>query len=194
MNLIQIALITLSGLPIVATFLLAYQLMRNGQGAIGRPTIHPIPFFTSKFGIGVIICLIFWVSINPQAMFHFPFLIQNEIIDVQKLLSLIFLLGANLLLVPAYVSLSIFTRVGLPASDHALNTSGVYRISRNPMYTSFFFFHVACFLLIPSVLLLGMMLFISITHHFIILKEENFLENTFRSEYLTYKKSTARYL
>ena len=104
------------------------------------------------------------------------------------------LLGANLLVIPAYYSMSIFTRVGLPTGKHALQTNGVYQISRNPMYTSFFFFHIACFLLVPSLLLVPFMAFNLVTHHLIILKEEKFLANTFQEEYLDYKKGTARYL
>ena len=194
MSLIQTGLIVFSGIPILATAFLGYQLMRNGQGAMGQPSIPAGLFYPTKAIIGLIFASLFISSIKPDFFLFFPWLIQNEIPEIQKLLSIIFLLGGNLLLIPAYYSLSIFTRVGLPTTEHALQTSGVYQISRNPMYASFFFFNTACFLLIPSLSLAIFMLFNLIAHHFIILNEEKFLTNTFKDQYLLYKKDTARYL
>ena len=194
MELLQIGLIFLGGFPILATAFLSYQIMRNGQGAIGKPTITAWLFYTTKFFIGFLLGCVFLASIQPDFFHHFPWLIQNQIPEVQKLLSLIFLFAGNLLLIPAYYSLSIFTRVGLPTKEHALQTEGVYKISRNPMYTSFFFFFAACFLLIPSLIVALVIVFNLVAHHFIILNEERFLETTFTQEYLKYKKNTARYL
>ena len=194
MSLIQTGLIFLGSLPLVATALLAYQLMRNGQGALGKPTIKGWLFYPSKFIVALLLSFLFLACIFPAFFVHFPWLLQQEIPDVQKLLGLVFLLAGNLLLIPAYFSLSIFTRVGLPKGPHALQTKGIYKISRNPMYTSFFFFHTACFLLIPSLLVAGLIAFNLITHHVIILNEEKFLNSTFNGEYLSYRKTTARYL
>lgn len=194
MSLIQIGLASLSGFPILATLLLAYQLMRNGQGVLGKPTIASWPFYLTKLITGILIGCLFLASIQPSFFLYFPWLIQSEIPEVQKLLSMVSLLGGNLLLIPAYYSLSIFTRVGLPTKQHALQTDGIYKWSRNPMYTSFFFFHTACFLLVPSMLVAALIVFNLVTHHFIILNEERYLKETFGSDYLDYKKNTARYL
>lgn len=194
MTLLQIGLIILSGLPILSTALLAYQLLRNGQGAFGTPTILPWLFYPAKLLTGLLMVLLFWVSLRADFFLYFPRLIQTEILEVQKLLALIFVLAGNLLLIPAYYSMSIFTRVGLPTKDHALQTKGIYRISRNPMYTSFFFFFTACFLLIPSVLIAIIGLFCLVTHHFIILNEEKFLLKAFGTDYAEYRKNTSRYL
>jgi protein-S-isoprenylcysteine O-methyltransferase Ste14 len=194
MSLVQIGLIILSGFPMLATLLLGYQLLRNGQGTIGKPSISPVLFYVAKGIAALVFACLFVASIRTGFFQFFPWPIQDEIPAVQKLLALIFLLAGNLLLVPAYYSLGIFTRAGLPTGPHALETDGVYRISRNPMYTSFLFFFTACFLLIPSLLLAGPMLFSLIAHHFIILNEEKYLFETFKGQYLSYKKDTARYL
>lgn len=194
MTLLQVGLMFLSGLPILSTALLAYQLLRNGQGAFGTPTISPWLFYPAKFLVGCLMVALFWASLQPEFFLNFPMLLQQEIPEVQKLLSLVFILAGNLLLVPAYYSMSIFTRVGLPTTDHALQTNGIYRISRNPMYTSFFFFFTACFLLVPSVFMAVVILFCLVTHHFIILNEEKFLLKAFGNEYADYKKNTSRYL
>ncbi len=194
MNLIQTGLIVLSGFPILATAALAYQLLRNGQGAFGKPTITPALFYPAKMIAAIAFVFLFFGSLQADLFLHFPMLIQSEIVDVQKLLALVFLLGGNLLLIPAYYTMSIFTRVGLPTRPHALQTDGVYKVSRNPMYASFLFFFTACFLLIPSVFLALLLVFSLITHHFIIKKEEHFLASEFGEDYHSYKQITARYL
>ena len=194
MSLIQAALVVCCSLPALATVLLGYQLLRNGQGIFGRPTIVAWLFYPVKLIVVAVMTSLSASAFFPGFFLYFPWLIQNEIPEVQKLMAIVFLMGGNLLLIPAYYTMSIFTRVGLPASPHALQTKGVFSISRNPMYASFIFLHTACFLLIPSLLLLILMIFNQLVHHVIILKEEKFLEDQFHEEYLSYKKDTARYL
>ncbi len=191
---LQVGLILLSGLPILSTAALAYQLLRNGQGALGTPTISPWLFYPAKLLTGFLMVALFWASLQPDFFVHFPRPIQLQMPEMQKLLSLVFILAGNLLLIPAYYSMSIFTRVGLPTKDHALQTKGIYRISRNPMYTSFLFYFAACFLLVPSVFMAVVILFCLVTHHFIILNEEKFLLKAFGNAYADYKKNTSRYL
>jgi protein-S-isoprenylcysteine O-methyltransferase Ste14 len=122
-----------------------------------------------------------------------PFQIQNQIPDVQKLMAVVFLIPANLIIVPAYLSMGLITNIGLPTGKHELRTGGIYRISRNPMYASFIFLNTAAFLFIPSILLLAVMIYGMVVHHFIILGEEKYLESEFGAEYLDYKSKVARY-
>ncbi len=194
MKLLQIGLAILSGFPIVATAALGYQLLRNGQGAFGKPTVSPVFFYSAKGIVALIFIILFFASVKNSFFQVFPLLIQNNIAESQKMLALVFMLAGNLLLIPAYYTLSIFTRVGLPTKQHALYTTGVYRISRNPMYTSFFFFFTSLFLLVPSVLLVLLMIYCLIAHYHIIKNEEQFLSHEFGEEYLSYKQNTARYL
>lgn len=194
MKLIQFGLIVLSLVPCLATLLLGYQTMRAGFKLMGRPSIGAPFFYAAKAGIGFVFAFLLTAAVVPGFFLKFPLLLQTEIAEVQKLLALVFLLAGNLLLLPAYFTMSIFTRVGLPTSEHVLQTSGVYRISRNPMYTSFLFFFPACFLLIPSLVLALLMAFILIAHHFIIRNEEAYLESAFGEQYRVYKSGVARYL
>jgi len=194
MDVIQFLLVILTALPILATILLGYQLFRNGRGSLGKPTISPGLFYSAKIMIALVFALLFIIGIKPDLFLFFPGLIQHEIPDIQRLMSMILLWTGNLFLLPAYYSMSIFTRVGLPASNHTLRTSGIYRFSRNPMYFSFYFFYTACFLLVPSFLLLIMMIGSLVIHHQIILNEEKFLTGLFRNRYLSYKEKVPRYL
>jgi len=61
------------------------------------------------------------------------------------------------------------------------------------MYASFIFLNTATFLYLPSILLLGIMIYGMIVHHFIILGEEKFLEHVFGDEYRRYKSQVPRY-
>ncbi len=194
MNWIDYCLAILISLPILATFVLGAFLARSGKQAMGNPTIQPLFFYTGKFllfSVWAIFCI---TSIFPEFRSSIPFQIQDEIPDVQKLLAAVFLIPANLIIVPAYLSMGLVTHIGLPSGKHELRTEGIYKISRNPMYASFIFLNTATFLFIPSLLLLAIMVYGMVVHHFIILSEEKYLEKTFGENYHLYKAQTPRYL
>jgi protein-S-isoprenylcysteine O-methyltransferase Ste14 len=193
MNWIDYCLAVLISLPILATFVLGAFLARSGKHAMGKPTIHPVFFYTGKFFLFGVWAVFGVISVFPEYRDSIPFLIQDYTPDVQKLLAAVFLVPANLIIVPAYLSMGLITNIGLPTEKHELRTSGIYSISRNPMYSSFFFMNTATFLFLPSLLLLAVMLYGMIVHHFIILGEEKFLEGTFGDEYRKYKTRVPRY-
>ena len=194
MNWIDFSLAVLISLPILATFVLGAFLAKNRKHAMGRPTIHPALFYTGKFLLFTVWALFCVIAIFPEYRPVVPLLIQDQTPEVQKLLAAVFLIPANLIIVPAYLSMGLITNIGLPIGKHELRTSGIYKISRNPMYASFIFLNTATFLFLPSILLLVVMIYGMIVHHFIILGEEKFLENEFGDEYRKYKARVSRYL
>jgi len=193
MNWIDYSLVVLISLPILATFVLGAFLSRSGKSAMGKPTIYSAFFYTGKFFLFGVWALFGVIAVFPEYRNAVPFLIQDFTPDVQKLLAVVFLIPANLIIVPAYLSMGMVTHIGLPSGKHELRTSGIYKISRNPMYASFIFLNTATFLFLPSILLLIVMLYGMIVHHFIILGEEKYLENTFGDEYQKYKSRVPRY-
>jgi len=193
MNWIDWALAVLISLPTLATFVLGAFLAKRGKSAMGKPTIQPVLFYSGKFLLFGVWALFAFLAISPQYRHWVPLQIQREIPDVQKLLAAVFLIPANLIIVPAYISMGLITNIGLPTGKHALRTSGIYAISRNPMYSSFIFMNTATFLFLPSLLLLGIMVYGMIVHHFIILGEERYLENEFGGEFRVYKSRVPRY-
>lgn len=193
MNWIDYSQTVLISLPILATFVLGAFLARKGKSAMGKPTIQPALFYTGKFLLFAVWALFWVVSLFPEYRNVVPFQIQNQIPDVQKLMAVVFLIPANLIIVPAYLSMGLITNIGLPTGKHELRTGGIYRISRNPMYASFIFLNTAAFLFIPSILLLAVMIYGMVVHHFIILGEEKYLKSEFGAEYLDYKSKVARY-
>lgn len=194
MNWIDYTLAILISLPLLATIVLGAFLAKSGKDAMGKPTIQPVLFFSGKFLLFGVWALFGFLAIFPEYRNVVPFLIQDYTPEVQKLLACVFLIPANLIIVPAYLSMGLITNIGLPTGTHELRTGGIYRISRNPMYASFIFLNTATFLFLPSIFLLVIMLYGMIVHHFIILSEEKFLENEFGDKYLKYKASVPRYI
>ena len=193
MNWIDISLAVLISLPILATIVLGAFLAKSGKHAMGKPTIQPIFFFTGKFLLFAVWALFAYIAVFPEYRSVIPFLIQDFTPEVQKLLACVLLIPANLIIVPAYLSMGLITNIGLPTGKHELRTSGIYKISRNPMYASFIFLNTATFLFLPSTLLLAIMLYGMVVHHFIILGEEKFLDGEFGNEYRKYKARVPRY-
>jgi protein-S-isoprenylcysteine O-methyltransferase Ste14 len=193
MTWIQYSLAVLISLPILATMVLGAFLAKNGKHAMGKPTIQPVLFYTGKFLLFGVWVLFAVIAVFPQYRNSVPFLIQDFTPDVQKLLAVVFLIPANLIIVPAYLSMGLVTHIGIPSGKHELRTTGIYKISRNPMYASFIFLNTATFLFLPSLLLLAIMLYGMIVHHFIILGEEKYLEKEFDAEYHKYKTRVPRY-
>lgn len=190
---IDYALAILIGLPILATVILGAFLAKSGKDAMGKPTIQPVLFYTGKFLLFAVWALFAIIAVFPEYRSVVPLMIQDFTPDVQKLLACVFLIPANLIVVPAYLSMGLITNIGLPAGKHELRTGGIYKISRNPMYGSFIFLNTATFLFLPSILLLAVMIYGMVVHHFIILGEEKYLEGEFGDEYRKYKASVPRY-
>jgi len=193
MNWIDYSLAILISLPIVATFVLGAFLAKNGKHALGRPTIQPILFYSGKFLLFAVWALFWMITLFPEYRDVVPFLIQDNITETQKLLAAILLIPADLIIVPAYLSMGLITYIGLPTEKHELRTGGIYKISRNPMYASFIFLNTATFLVLPSLLLFFVMIYGMVVHHFIILGEERFLEKQFGDTYRIYKEKVPRY-
>lgn len=192
---IQLGLIALSILPLLAIALVAYQTRRAGFNIVGTcPLKSKMCYRINKKLAALLLLLTTSAALCPTLFLHIPGIIQNKIAEVQKLLAMLFLLAGNLLLIAAYHKLSIFTRFGLPQGEHALHTDGVFALSRNPIYTSLFFFYTATFLLVPSWVVGISMGFVLLTNHAIILSEENYLQRSFGAAYAHYKKHVARYL
>lgn len=194
MNWIDILLAIFISMPILATVVLGAFLAKGGKDAMGKPTIHPVFFYTGKFFLFGVWALFAFITLFPHYRDIVPLMIQDFTPDVQKLLAVVFLIPANLIIVPAYLSMGMITNIGLPTGHHELRTTGIYKYSRNPMYASFIFLNTAAFLYLPSLLLLAIMIYGMVVHHYIIRGEENYLENEFGDQYRRYKAIVPRYL
>ena len=82
-----------------------------------------------------------------------------------------------------------------PATTSSLVTSGVYVITRNPMYLGMVFFLVAWAVFLSSVLaLLGPLIFVLYMNRFQIEPEEKALSSIFGNNFVEYKARVRRWL
>ena len=80
-----------------------------------------------------------------------------------------------------------------PSGD-GMNISGLYTVSRNPMYVSYFMYYLGCVLLTKSLVLLGLLILFQISSHWIILSEERWCRQKFGEAYVRYTEKVRRYL
>ena len=78
-------------------------------------------------------------------------------------------------------------------SENGLRQTGIYRLSRNPMYVAYFVFFVGCALLTQSLLLLGFVAVFQLMAHRMIRAEERWCAERFGDAYLQYCKQVRRY-
>lgn len=88
------------------------------------------------------------------------------------------------------ISIIQFARPGISG----LNTTGLYSISRNPMYVAFFIYFLGCCILTGSWLLLIILVVFQISVHFLIISEERWCKDQFGEKYLEYMESVNRYI
>ncbi len=86
------------------------------------------------------------------------------------------------------------------AADYAkpgtggVNTGGLYRVSRNPMYVAYFIYFLGCALMARSWVLFAILLVYQVSAHFIILSEERWCLERFGDAYREYMGKVRRYL
>ena len=80
--------------------------------------------------------------------------------------------------------------------EHAgkLTTTGIYAVSRNPMYVSFLIIFFGEFLIFPNIGLALAVVVAGLSFHVQILKEEKFLKSHYGQDYAHYCSKVRRYL
>ncbi|MPW27361.1 phospholipid methyltransferase [Alkalibaculum sp. M08DMB] len=77
---------------------------------------------------------------------------------------------------------------------NGININGLYRISRNPMYITYFIYFLGCVFLTNSLILLALLVVFQISAHWIILSEERWCIEEFGEEYIKYMIKVRRYI
>jgi protein-S-isoprenylcysteine O-methyltransferase Ste14 len=92
------------------------------------------------------------------------------------------------------INLGSSVRLGLPNTKTVLKQSGVYKISRNPMYLGFNAVTLASMIYVSNWIVIILGVYSIIIYHYIILGEEKFLTDRFGEEYSSFKRNVHRYL
>jgi protein-S-isoprenylcysteine O-methyltransferase Ste14 len=85
-------------------------------------------------------------------------------------------------------------RVGLPEEQTLFKTHGLYRFSRNPIYTGILLALAGSCALVPHWFNLASTLVAGVVHHQIVLGEERFLKDRFGHAWREYRGKVRRYL
>jgi protein-S-isoprenylcysteine O-methyltransferase Ste14 len=153
---------------------------------IGKPTIHPLIFYTGKIaGYAVwIILLLSLLNLIDISMLSFLFL---------KMAGFAFCAIGLAVTIVSLLHLGKSTRLGLPDRTLPFVTRGIYRFSRNPMYIGFGCITLASILYTANIFTAIAGLYSIGVYHCIILNEEKYLEAKFGDQYREYKKRVRRY-
>ena len=100
-----------------------------------------------------------------------------------------------LILVLSLVSFGNSFRVGIDVdAPGGLVTTGIFAVSRNPIYVGFFLFLVGQFLVFPNWIPLAYLVGGALLFHRQVLREEDFMRQRYGQEYLEYCGHVRRYL
>jgi len=154
---------------------------------IGKTTIHPILFYTGKIA-GYFTWVILFLSMFGLGSFK-----TSQWIYV-RYISYFIVFISFILIVLSLIKLGKSVRLGLPSDNTDLQTKGLYKISRNPMYLGFNLLTIASMLYTLNIWIIVLGVYSILIYHFIILGEESFLARRFGAEFLEYKSKTGRYL
>lgn len=168
----------------------AVMIKRKGVEAIHFGKLDKTDYLIPPFA------LFYFYSIFAAA-FNLPIL-SKQVFFQSELIAwagLIFCLGGLLILVWSIISFGDSFRVGIDTDQPAeLITTGVFAISRNPIYVGFWFFLLGQFLVFPNWILLLYIGAATWLFHRQVLREEEFLKEHFGGEYAEYVNQVRRYL
>jgi len=154
---------------------------------LGKTTINPFLFYSGKIAgfIPIIVSMLVFFNIVTIEKTSFAGSIYIALF--------LFLLSMFFIFVSLF-NLGSSTRVGIPTENTILKQHGLFKISRNPIYVGLHLLNFASLIYCFNLYLIIFALYSFIVYHLIIKGEEQFLEERFGQEYLSYKKQVRRYL
>ena len=178
-------------ISLLLIFLITVVIVRSiikKQQIIGSPPISVFFFILAK--ILVLVNLIFLLLKGLKINVHRIFA-PIEFIDI---IALAFLIIGAVILFLSTIRLNNDLVFGLSSSEnHKLQTRGVFSMSRHPFYLGFIFILFSSCLFNPNYLNILAFIGAWIIHHFIMIKEEQFLSLQYGEEYREYAKRVKRY-
>jgi len=159
------------------------------QQIIGRPPIPVVFFLLAKMFVLVNLAflLLKGFKINVPGLFVPPGFID--------LIALSLLIIGTVILFLSTIKLNKDLVFGLSSSEtHALQTNGIYSISRHPFYLGFIFILFSSCLLNPHYVNILAFIGAWTIHHFIMIREEQFLISQYGDKYRQYTKRVNRYI
>jgi protein-S-isoprenylcysteine O-methyltransferase Ste14 len=163
------------------------RLSNTGSGFMGAPTIEKLYFYTGKIAIFTTWALFMVKAINPRLGYiYMP--------DFFSWFAVGLLYFGAFLVSVSMVNLGKSLQVGLPGKETSLQTHGLYRFSRNPLYVGVHLIAMGSCIYFPDLINVSFTIYGIYMHHLIIRQEEKFLEERFGIEWLVYSAKVPRYV
>ena len=153
----------------------------------GTATISPVLFWSGK-AAGYVTYLCMALS---AAGVDLP---GSHSIYINRVAGILLMAAGLLYMLAGVANLGSSVRIGLPVKDTVLKTSGLYSISRNPVYLGLHLMTIASIIYTLNFWVLLPGLYSIVIYHFIIVGEEKFLSDRFGKQYDDYKLKVRRYL
>ena len=154
---------------------------------LGKPAVSLRLFVAGKMSL--VICVF-----SPFAYAYCPCWFWQGADGPARILAWIIYGLSGLVVLVASLELGESLRVGLPSGKTRLKTTGLYSISRNPIYASCYPWFLSAGVLAPHPVIWALSLLSLYVHHRIILGEEAFLKKRFGSEWKAYCSQVPRYV
>jgi protein-S-isoprenylcysteine O-methyltransferase Ste14 len=159
----------------------------KGNKRLGEFPICPLSFVIGKLSMGISWGFLFIQAAGVQLTL-FPIPVALEYVS-----AVLLLLGIASV-IPAFLHLGGDSRFGVSDDSGGLRTTGVYRVSRNPMYLGFYLVTLASLVSVPHPVNIGCGLVGVYVHHQIVLAEERFLLREYGPAYDAYTNKVRRYI
>lgn len=162
------------------------QFRRRNIDIDGEPPIDKTIFYISKYSI-----LVVWAAMMVRS---WGIILPGETTQALRWPSLFLWLSGFVLLFIGRSGLGDSFRIGSPKEATTLRAQGLFGLSRNPMYLGVYATLLASFFYSLNPWIFCVAIFIIVTHHKIILAEEQHLRKVFDEEYVAYCSRVRRYL
>lgn len=184
---ILVLIVSLLLISLISTVILRSIIKK--QQIIGRPPIPVVFFLLAKLLVVINLTFLLLKGLNVNVYRIFVPVLYTDII------ALVFLITGTVILFIATFKLNKDLVFGLSSSeDHKLQTKGIYSLSRHPFYLGFIFILFSSCLLSPHYINILAFIGAWVIHHFVMIKEEQFLSAKYGKQYRQYAKRVKRYI
>lgn len=186
---IEAIIITVTCLLFLLVLLTVAKGIFKKQQIIGRPPIPTIFFLFAKiFAFGnLVFLLMYGLKVQVTVLYNLSLYVQY--------IGLAFLIVGTIIVFLTSSVLKNDLIFGLPETGmHQLQTRGIYSFSRHPFYLGFLLILFSSVLFVPNIFNIIFFAGAWILHHFIMIKEEEFLVSKYGDEYRNYKEKVSRYI
>ena len=194
----QISLMFFWIIMIIVLFHIIYRkLLHKIERAVNFPEIpqwiYPI----------IIICILGYIYIcfltliyifNPILAFNLFLPIEMLNIDFLKHIGDVFVIIGTIIFLIAYFNLNSLIDLVDKSDSSELKTTGIYAISRNPIYLGLHIITIGFSLIIPTWITFLCIIIFIINFHYRIKLEEKELDEIFGKAYVEYKRKVFRYI